>query len=91
MKHHSGSGCSVSTFDHLEAKTTEVCSFALSAWFLLRLLRFPIQGTLLKVFQRSCNRCVRQYYFIKCLFFLVRGRLFIYESVNSFPVDLDLS
>lgn len=27
---------------------------------------------------------------MKCLFFLVRGRVFIYKSANSLPVDLDI-
>lgn len=86
VKHHGGNWCFISTFDHLEAKTTKGHSFSLSALFLLRLLCFPIQGILV----RSRNRCVRQDYFIKCLFFLVKGRVFIYKSANSLPVDLDI-
>jgi len=77
-------------FDHLEAKITKGCLLSLSTLFLLRLLSFPIQGILLEVFQRTCNRCVRQYCFTKYIFFLVRASVFIHKSANSLPVDLDI-
>lgn len=48
-----------------------------------------MQGTCLEVFQRHHNRWC-QYRFLKCLLFLVTGRVFIHESVNSLPIDLDI-